>query len=708
MLAKLRPSAHCLALAREQPRRDRKTQAAGTTCFARALRHVQRASPVLVVFAVMMGAPLSNCTASPSVSLQVTLGFSNTFRPAHWTPLTVTLGNHGHDVSGYLEVRTRDGDEFRDNVFDITHRRRIDLTRDSRKRVHFTVRMPNVAHPLVIRFVADGKELAAKHIDLRTHFTTNRLLVVVSRDANLDYLNDKTGHGIRVLYPHPELLPDHWQGYDAVEALVLHGVSLEELSTRQYDALRKWIAQGGTLAVSGGADYAWLRTPRMIELLPTTPIGMIAITDAASVRNVFGRPLEISAPFHVNQLAASNARISVHAAQVPLVAESRLGRGRVLYLTFDVARSPFDRWPGMQQTWFDLLRINNAPAQAPFIEAIASPVTALVDRQSSNFPGHGTLLLFVALYLSVLVTAYRLSATGGVMRSLLALASWGAPLLFAPVAYFLFGPVLFDRGESITVVSVIEPLGNSPYAHVQSDIGIHSNRDSDDHGSMQLFFAGLEPTLHPPAVATKIDPRANPPASWTFNEGTPRAITPGDARRYALHLLEGEDVIDFDLQAVIDLAPSEPGRGNDVVPRITIHNKSGRTLVDAWLIAGDRAWFVGSVAAQGSTPFRVETKGFELNSRNAEWWDRLERHPKATAENVLLLKTLLARKDSTTFDATHSAYPGLGTALLIASTTHPLLPSGSSARWQHTARTLVLLPISAALLVKDESSVTDL
>jgi hypothetical protein len=156
----------------------------------------------------------------------------------------VTISNHGPDVSRILQVCMCDGDELHDNISNTTCQRRIDLTRDSRKRVHFTVMLPNIAHPLEVRFVANGKELAIKHIVLRTHFTANRLLLVVSRDANLDYLNDNTTHGVRVLYPHPELLPDHWQGYDAVFALILHGVSLEELSTRQYEALRKWLAQG--------------------------------------------------------------------------------------------------------------------------------------------------------------------------------------------------------------------------------------------------------------------------------------------------------------------------------------------------------------------------------------------------------------------------------------------------------------------------------
>jgi len=112
-----------------------------------------------------------------------------------------------------------------------------------------------------------------------------------------------------------------------------------------------------------------------------------------------------------------------------------------------------------------------ASALDPLIEVTPSPVTQVVDLQSANFPGHGTLLLFLALYLSVLVTGYHFAVSRGAMRWLLPLASWCAPLLFAPAAYFMFGPVLFDRGASISAVSVIEPLGDSTYAHVQSDLG---------------------------------------------------------------------------------------------------------------------------------------------------------------------------------------------------------------------------------------------
>lgn len=684
--------------------------------------------------------------ARAAVDIQATLGFSNTFTPGKWTPLTVTLHNQGENLSGYVEVRTRDGEDFRGNLSDNTYQRRIDLTRDSRKRLRFTVRPTNVANPLIIRVIANGKEIASKRIDLRKHFTNARLLLVISRHANLDYLNDghaeSDGASMRVLYPHPELLPEHWQGYDAVSAVILHGVSVEQLSPRQYEALRKWIAQGGTLAASGGADFAWLRTPRMVELLPAVPVGMVEISEPGGVLQIFGRRLETRTAFHVNRLSSSDAQIKAHTRNIPLVAESPLGLGRVVLLTFDVARAPFDRWSGMKEIWFELLHISETPPLPPFAHAAPNLINELLELQSRNFPRHSLVLLFLALYLGVLATGYRLKTTPTTMRWLLPFAGWAAPVLFAPAAWFLFGPVLFDRGTSVAVIAVIEPLGNSTYARVRIDLGIHANRDGDDHSqdidlvpavqdsptnplrvdgevnnTMALSYAGTEPALHAAQYFAGNDADSHSPkhraSSWIFRGDAPRTVTPNSARRYTLHQLEGEDVIDFPLHATIDQQTSDQttkGNDNEAVPRVNIHNSSGRSLDEAWLIAGDRAWWIGDIAAQGITRFVVDTKGFELNNRNAEWWDRLEHHPSANATNVLLIKSLLARKDSDFEDANGNlaTYPGLGNALIIANTMQPLLPAGNSAAWQRTTRTLVLLTMRAGLLIRDESTVTDL
>jgi hypothetical protein len=155
--------------------------------------------------------------SAAAVDIQLTLGFSETFRLDHWTPLIVTLSNRGSDLSGQLEIEVSGGNEFQGNSFTTFYRRDLELPGNSRKRFNFTVFPENPSKPLLIRIISGAQEpLVQRTLDLRGRFTSARLLLVLCRDADLDYLNDASGESLRVLYPHPELLPDRWQGYDGV------------------------------------------------------------------------------------------------------------------------------------------------------------------------------------------------------------------------------------------------------------------------------------------------------------------------------------------------------------------------------------------------------------------------------------------------------------------------------------------------------------
>ncbi|HSB49410.1 MAG TPA: hypothetical protein VLD15_07835, partial [Burkholderiales bacterium] len=168
----------------------------------------------LLPLLALICAPLA--TAANTVDIDAAVGFTGTYQPGRWTPLSVTVTNHGGDLSGELEVQVTGGDELRDRPFVTVHRRTLELHRDSRKTLQFTVYLEGLSHPLVIRVRSGDRELARAAVNLRTRISAARLLLVLSRDADLDYLNDGAANGLRVLYPHPELLPVHWRGYDAV------------------------------------------------------------------------------------------------------------------------------------------------------------------------------------------------------------------------------------------------------------------------------------------------------------------------------------------------------------------------------------------------------------------------------------------------------------------------------------------------------------
>ena len=636
---------------------------------------LQRLADVLLLLVLLCALPLA--MAADAVDIAAVVGFADTFQPGRWTPLSVTVTNHGGDLNGELEVQVTGGDELRGRLFVTSHRRKLELPRDSRKSLQFTVFPQGLSHPLVIRVRSSGRELARAEVDLRARFAAERLLLVLSRDADLDYLNDGAANGLRVLYPHPELLPVHWRGYDAVAAIVVHGVSLERLSASQFDALHKWIAQGGILAVSGGPDCALLRSPRLAALLPGLPLGMTRM-NADALQGAFSASLDVSRPVHVNRLGAFRGRARLTAGAVALIVERTLGLGRVLYLTFDVAGYPFDRWDGMRELWLDSLRLP-PPTTASLSVAepvLESPLPALIRAESTNFPSPATVLYFLALYLGLLLAGYRLSVRGTRRRWLAPLWSWAAPVLFAPAAWLLFGPAAFPRGATAVAMAVIEPLPNSIYARLGLDLGVYANRS----GALRLEYRGAEPVLYLPRQAQ----REGNVGDWVFGEGPRRFLEPLDRRRYVLHALEGEDVIAFHLEASV--------HDETMGPRLVLDNASGRTLKDLWLVFDGYAYELGSIAAGA----RVErglirrTHGVEVGEAS---WRRVLRPPPGVPARMLApTRIVLERRSQETGEI---GYPGPGYALLIGYTESPFRPAGASAGWPRRERALVAFQVAA-------------
>jgi hypothetical protein len=633
-----------------------------------------RGRSLLPLLALLCAPPTA---AADTVDIAAVVGFTDTFQPGRWTPLSVTVTNHGGDLSGELEVQVTGDDVLRGRLLVTSHRRNLELHRDSRKSLQFTVLPQGLSHPLVIRVHSEGRELARAEVDLRTRFAAERLLLVLSRNADLDYLNDRSVDGLRVLYPHPELLPVHWRGYDAVAAIVLHGVSLERLSASQFDALHKWIAQGGILAVSGGADYALLRSPRLAALLPGVPEGMTRV-DAGALQRAFSASLDVARPVHVNRLGAFRGRVRLRAGEMALIVERALGLGRVLYLTFDVAGFPFDRWNGMRGLWLDSLRLPPSTAASPSgAESVTeSPLAALIRAEATEFPSSAMTFLFLALYLGLLLAGTGIPVRGTRRRWLALLWSWATPVLFAPAAWLLFGPAAFPRGATAAAVALIEPFPDSSYARLGLDLGVYANRS----GALRLEYRGAEPALQPSRQAR----REGKVEDWVFAGGSRLFVEPLDRRRYVLHALEGEDVIAFDLKASV--------RNETTGPRLVLDNASGRTLADLWLVFDGYAYELGSVAAGARVERRLvpSTHGIEVGEA---FWRRVSRRsPGAPAQVPAPARIVLERRSQAMGE---SGYPGAGHALLVGYTASPLQLAGASADWPRQEQALVAFRVVA-------------
>jgi hypothetical protein len=69
-------------------------------------RHLADGIVLLMLSCALPGA------MADTVDIAAVVGFTDTFRPGRWTPLNVTVTNHGGGLNGELEVQTTGSDEW--------------------------------------------------------------------------------------------------------------------------------------------------------------------------------------------------------------------------------------------------------------------------------------------------------------------------------------------------------------------------------------------------------------------------------------------------------------------------------------------------------------------------------------------------------------------------------------------------------------------
>ena len=505
------------------------------------------------------------------LALSVNVGFADTFKLGHWTPVAVTVRNQGSARDVELSVRTRHGDELQSGEYHTTYRHALNLPRGAIKRVEFTVLLESFSRPLEVAVKSGGRVLTSRRVDLRGRFTESDFVLVLGRDVELDHLNGRGGGAGRIVYSRPQRLPSTWQAYDGVRAVVVHGVSLETLSQARFEALEQWLALGGVLVVAGGTDAALQRTPRLRQLLPGRAGGVVRVESIEGLENALSLEDEVRdrsrQGLDLLAIEPTDGRVLVRWDARPLILERRIGFGKVLQLAFDPARWPFAHWEGTEALWRRLVANWHPPRlssrrQFEDMRESENVVRAFVQRKAVSFPPHALIIAFTLFYILALGSAARL---GGPLRG----AVIGVPIFGMALGWFLFAVTAAPSGARVVSLAVIEPIVRSPLAFVRLDVGMYSNRE----GRPGIEFRDLAPR-YSPAIGLR---RGGVTTSWGFDRGTGLRAMPEVEKPFVLHALHGEDLVPFSLRAQMTLSAAAPA--------IELRNDSASALVEviiAW------------------------------------------------------------------------------------------------------------------------------
>jgi hypothetical protein len=324
----------------------------------------------------LVGSPAPAAAAS-SVQVEARALAGGRYEVNGWVAVAVTLVNTGEPTDGYLLSTTDAG----------TVRQYVELPAGARKAVTLYVQPDAFQRSVDLRY-EEPNGTATASVEVRVFESSQRQIAIVGDGAGT--IRPQLAGGVdpgsaEPIGFMPADLPERVEPLRGIDAIVWAGDS-SELSADQARSLERWVADGGELVVSAGADWQ-SRTAGFAALLPMTaltatdgvPLGALASWTASTV-----------APGETATVASGELRDGARAvvtAEDGTVLASMLdvGAGRVILLGPDVATGDFRGWEGAPRLWNRL--IPSADAFADFIgQPIDVDVATAMNQALGNIP----------------------------------------------------------------------------------------------------------------------------------------------------------------------------------------------------------------------------------------------------------------------------------------------------------------------------------
>jgi hypothetical protein len=352
---------------------------------------------VMVVMVIFVALP----SFAAVYSIDCSIGFNGHFQLNSWTPISLVLDNRGPATHGKLEVVVTSGSEYQRDIYRTIHAADVDLPHNSTKRYAFTVKIQSFTHELIIRLRQDVDIIFSKSINLRPHFTDKNLAVVADNSVAPDILSVLPQH----LYPanvRPNYLPEAWYGYEGVKLLIMGANAVRQLSERQFEALTRWIKQGGQLVMGGSLNYGSLGEKRIRDILPIKVRGHRQFFELKSLEHFCSQKLTSIKPFLVLNVAIDDAKVLVKENDIPLIIQKKLGFGRIVFLSFDMNTPPFSRWDGRQMLWDKILSVQSGVDRQMVDVDNQRILDSMLTGLPLKFPDFRSGLIFIGVYLIIL------------------------------------------------------------------------------------------------------------------------------------------------------------------------------------------------------------------------------------------------------------------------------------------------------------------
>lgn len=196
--------------------------------------------------------------ADAPLSMDVSYGFDNTAKSDRYLRVTVLLNNDTAPFEGTLEFLTAQS-----SLEAYQYSYPLSLAAGEKFEQEYYIPLGVRADQMFVSVQdVNGKTVIRKRLKLGSEEDVAESYIGILTDTPeaLSYLD---GAGIRygtlrtrAVFLDAERAPDDRLGYDPLDLVIVSGFDLDSLSDVQYEALRRWVEDGGTILFGGGVNCA--------------------------------------------------------------------------------------------------------------------------------------------------------------------------------------------------------------------------------------------------------------------------------------------------------------------------------------------------------------------------------------------------------------------------------------------------------------------
>lgn len=450
-----------------------------------------------------------------------TFGFNNGYKAGKWVPLNITVRSQNQHTtfSGELTVETRsiytDEPIFRYAI-------PLQLSKTDRKQNTFYIYCPKTTFKLFIQLDRSGEadkqietSISVPHITHEitppTSIASKDYLVLVlapsgdklQRIIDSEQLDDE-GTQAHVKYlSNSRAMPTRWIGFDAVDLVIIREVSLSDkrVLKSQQSALLDWVQRGGTLILSGGSNFQYLKGSFIAPLLPIKLVREETINNIpTALQKQFGlnsednssTPHVISMFKNIHFEPKQGCHTLLGTDEQIYIAKRDFGSGQIICFSFDYNAPPFSELKAGEVFWKWLLKTHGkseklyAERYAPFRQHEEKLHKQFLSKMPTQIP--------IIKLLSIVLPIYLLSFGGFLLYTVQSGKSsqkrnrryWIGSLIFVLVSVSAIGltRIVFPNNITTEKFSILSIYPERKNAHLQSYVSLRTAART--HTSMPL------------------------------------------------------------------------------------------------------------------------------------------------------------------------------------------------------------------------------